>query len=112
MGLKSGFAKHQCFLCLWEERQRHLHYTDFTWDSRLTIKLGEESVINVPLVNSSKIILPPLHIKLGLVKNFVCALKKRGSRSFEILKALFKDHLTEDKIDAGENTFVGVMFLV
>lgn len=101
MGLKSGFAKHQCFLCLWEGRQRHLHYTDFTWNSRLTVKLGEESIINMPLVNSSKIILPPLHIKLGLVKNFVLALKKRDSRSFEILKTLFKDHLTEDKINAG-----------
>ena len=32
---------------------------------------GEENVIAEPLVDRSKIIFPPLHIKLGLVKQFV-----------------------------------------
>jgi len=32
---------------------------------------GEKNVVNPPLVLQEKIYLPPLHIKLGLMKNFV-----------------------------------------
>jgi len=40
--------------------------------------VGEKNVIAEPLVDRSKIILPPLHIKLGLMKQFVKALDKDG----------------------------------
>jgi len=36
------------------------------------------NVIREPLVNPSRVLLPPLHIKLGLMKQFVKALKKEG----------------------------------
>ena len=38
--------------------------------------VGEKNVIAEPLVDRSKIIFPPLHIKLGLMKQFVKALDK------------------------------------
>ena len=41
--------------------------------------VGEGNVIREPLVGRDKIILPPLHIKLGLMKQFVKALDKDGS---------------------------------
>ena len=41
--------------------------------------VGEENVIREILVERDKIILPPLHIKLGLMKQFVKALDKDGS---------------------------------
>lgn len=99
-GLKGGFAKNQCFLCLWEGRQRHLHYIGHKWPSRIKNTLGMESVINAPLVGKHKIILPPLHIKLGLVRNFVRALKP-DSEPFRILKVVFP-RLTKDRIEAGK----------
>ena len=40
--------------------------------------VGEKNVTAKPLVDRSKIIFPPLHIKLGLKKHFVKALDKEG----------------------------------
>jgi hypothetical protein len=40
--------------------------------------VGGQNVINEPLVARDRIILPPLHIKLGLMKQFVKALNKDG----------------------------------
>ena len=39
---------------------------------------GEKNVRAHPLVERSKLILPPLHIKLGFMKQFVKSLKKDG----------------------------------
>lgn len=35
---------------------------------------GNKIVLHVPLIDSDKVFMPPLHIKLGLMKNFVKAL--------------------------------------
>lgn len=99
MGLKKGFAKHQCFLCLWEGRRRNLHYTDHKWQPRIGHQLGQDSIENIPLVPSSKIILPPLHIKLGLIRNFVRALDVDSAAMMHLKKIFPK--LSEAKIDAG-----------
>ena len=42
------------------------------------MKLGDKNVIAHPLVPRDKIIFPPLHIKLGLMKQFDIALNKEG----------------------------------
>jgi len=39
---------------------------------------GSNNVINEPLVEPSKILFPPLHIKLGLMKQFIKVLDKDG----------------------------------
>ena len=41
--------------------------------------VGEKNIITEPLVDREKIILPPLHIKLGLMKQFVRALTRDGT---------------------------------
>jgi hypothetical protein len=41
--------------------------------------VGGQNVIYKPLVARDRIILPPLHIKLGLMKQFVKALNKDSS---------------------------------
>lgn len=98
-GLKKGFSKHQCFLCLWEGRSRDLHYTDHKWPARVIYKLGHDSIDHMPLVPSSKIIIPPLHIKLGLIRNFVRALDSEGT-AMKYLRTIFPK-LSNAKIDAG-----------
>lgn len=40
---------------------------------------GEHSVKEKPLVDMIKVLLPPLYIKLGMMKNFVKAMDKNGA---------------------------------
>ena len=61
--------------------------------------LGEKNIKNVPLVNREKVLLPPLHIKLGLMKQFLEALDKEGE-CFKYLCSKFS-RLTYEKIKAG-----------
>ncbi|KAL4131092.1 hypothetical protein QTP88_008441 [Uroleucon formosanum] len=62
MGMQGGFTKYCCFLCI---------------------------VQSIPLVDPNNIFLPPLHIKLGLIKNFVKAMGKTNSEGFQYLKEKF-----------------------
>lgn len=98
-GVKKGFAKHQCFLCTWEGRRKDLHYTSYEWADRAAFQIGVDSIDHLPLVPSSKIILPPLHIKLGMISNFIKALDKNGF-PFKELEKIFPK-LSAAKISAG-----------
>ena len=44
-----------------------------------------KNIQHIPLVNLDKVLMPPLHIKLGLMKNFVKAMGKQNSNGFEFL---------------------------
>ncbi|UYV72933.1 EPM2AIP1 [Cordylochernes scorpioides] len=46
---------------------------------------GHKNIVNPPLIDSENIYLPPLHIKLGLMKNFVKAMDRNAS-GFAYLK--------------------------
>ncbi|GBN17472.1 hypothetical protein AVEN_150699-1 [Araneus ventricosus] len=50
------------------------HYIKKVWSKRQFLLQGVKNEENEPLVASEKIHLPPLHIKLGLMKNFVKAM--------------------------------------
>jgi len=78
LGQQSGFTKYPCFLCLWDSKDRSNHYTKKDWPARKSIESGSKNVMNKPLVEPSKILLPSLHIKQGLMKQFVKALDKDG----------------------------------
>lgn len=87
-GMQGGYTKYCCFLCLWDSRARSDHYTKRTWPSRKQIVVGSDNIAHEALVEKENIILPPLHIKLGLFKNFVKALDKEGE-AFEYLTTIF-----------------------
>jgi len=61
--------------------------------------LDKKNVVHPSLVNSDMIILPSLHIKLGLFKNLVKALDKNGA-GFHYLKEKFP-HVSDSKIKEG-----------
>ena len=63
---------------------------------------GEKNVFP-PLVLPEKIYLPPLHIKLVLMKNFVKGMDKTG-RGFEYVKNKFPN-VSDAKIE--EDIFIG-----
>ena len=76
LGLQQGFTKYCCFICEWDSRARSLHYSRKDWPARKSLEPGIMNVENQPLVEPSKILLPLMHLKLGLMKNFVKALNQ------------------------------------
>lgn len=96
LGLQGGYTK---YLCLWDGRADDQHYIGQEWGSRLGLKAGSHSVLSHPLVEPSKILLPPFHIKVSLMKNFVKALDKEV-RGFAFLHQKFQQKSME-KLEAG-----------
>ena len=79
LGQQSGFTKYPCFLCVWDSRERSQHYTKKDWPARNEMVPGRSNnIVNNPLVDRHKILFPLLHIKLGLIKQFMKALEKDG----------------------------------
>lgn len=78
LGQQGGYTKYPCFLCLWDSRADAEHWIRTDWPERSALVAGEHNVLRAPLVPAEKIVLPPLHIKLGLMKQFVKALNKDG----------------------------------
>ena len=68
LGQQAGYVKYRCFLCLWDSRDDDQHWQRKDWPVLEELVVGENNVINEPLVDRDSILLPPLHIKLGLVK--------------------------------------------
>ena len=100
MGQQSGFTKYPCFLCMWDIRDRAQHYTKKDWPLReKLVPCKERNVINDPLEDRDRILFPPLHIKLGLIKQFIKALDKDGD-CFTYLCLAFLG-LTMEKLKAG-----------
>ena len=90
--------------CLCDSRAVSQHYKQKDWGSRSTFVPGEHSLKEKnPLVDMNKVLLPPLHIKLGLMKNFVKALHKNAA-AFQHLSTVFPG-LSAAKLKEG--IFVG-----
>jgi len=68
----------------------------------MSLTPGEKNV-NPPLVLQEKIYLPPLHIKLGLMKNFVKDMAKTG-HGFEYVRSECPN-VSDAKIEEG--IFIG-----
>lgn len=103
MGLQGGYTKYMCFLCLWDSRADSEHYIRKEWPPRTTFVPGKSNVEHTPLVDPSKIILPPLHIKLGLIKSFIKNLEPDG-KAYMFLREKFP-RLSDAKLKEG--VFVG-----
>ena len=103
LGLQGGYTKHSCFLCLWNSRADEQHYLVKNLPARKDLTPGFHNVLNSSLIQSSKTLLPPLHIKLGLTKQFIKALKLT-SRAFRHIRQMFPS-ISEAKVKGG--VFVG-----
>ena len=93
-----------CFLCLWDSRDDKHHYMQKDWPLRAHHVIGKHNVQRKALVDRNKIYLPPLHIKLELVKNFVKAMDFGGT-GFKCIQEKFGAVSTRAKLKAG--IFVG-----
>lgn len=99
LGLQGGYTKYSCFLCLWDSRADDQHYTRKEWPTRKELVPGAHNVRNEPLVSREKILLPPLHIKLGLVKQFIKGLDS-NSEALNLIRQMFPK-ISEAKIKGG-----------
>ena len=68
ISLQGGYIKYFCFICLWDSRDKINHYKRKNWPLRKDYTPGEYNVENKSLINLKKILMPPLHIKLGLIQ--------------------------------------------
>jgi hypothetical protein len=75
-------------LCEWDSRAKALHYLKRDWPQRKSLKVREKNVQYPSLAEWHKILLPPLHIKLCLMKNFVKTMDWTGS-AFKYLAEKF-----------------------
>ena len=73
VGQQAVYTKDPCFLCLWDSRTRHFHWTESDWPIECTLNTGEK------FINSSEeIFISLLHIRLGIMKLFIKSLPKDG----------------------------------
>ena len=99
-----GYTKYMCFLYLWNSRYDSNHFSKGHWEPREALTAGRFNVKYVPLADPKNVLLPPLHIKLGLMKSFVRAMDHQGS-GFKYLQEKFGSYKTEAKLTAG--IFIG-----
>jgi hypothetical protein len=94
LGLQLGYTEFCCFLCQWDSRDRRTHFVK---------KTGKKNVSCKPLVDPKKVYLPPLHIRFGLINNFVKAMDRDG-QDFLCLQRKFR-RISDAKIK--ERIFIG-----
>ena len=99
LGLQRGYTKCPCFLCEWDSRARNKHWETVHWPEREQLQPGSKNVWNVSFVDREETLLPPMHIKLGKMKQFVKVLD-RNSPCFQDLCTRFSS-LSHAKIREG-----------
>ena len=99
LGMQLGYTKYRCFLCEWDSRDKKNHYVNKLWPKRTLLTAGEKTFVSPSLVLPEKIYLPPLHIQLGFMKNFVKGMDKTG-RGFEYVRNKFP-YVCDAKIKEG-----------
>lgn len=58
-----------------------------------------KSIIGKRLVPVEKILLPPLHVKLGMIRSFVIKLRPEVRKMLH--ETIFNQRITKDKVNAG-----------
>jgi hypothetical protein len=103
MGMQTGYTKYCCFICEWDSRDKEHHYIKKNWPVRDRMEPGNKNVLHVPLVDRDRVLMPPLHIKLGLMKNFVKSLDT-SSDAFLYIRNKFPE-VSDAKVKEG--VFIG-----
>lgn len=86
-------------MCLFNSRDRENQYVKITRPARKSFAAGSKNIIHDPSLPVEKVLLPPLHIKLGLMKQLVKALNTDGY-AFKYIRGKFAKK-TDAKVTAG-----------
>lgn len=76
LGQQDGYTKFPWFKCYWDSRDKKNHWKK-KCKKRELVK-GQKNVVHEHLVAKEDIVLPPLHIKWGIMTQFVKAFPKDG----------------------------------
>lgn len=102
-----GFRKLCYSLCEWNSHARERHFSLKEWSKRGQYEPGQNNVRNEPLVHPKKLFSPPLHMKIGMRKNFFKGVDHNG-KVFQFLQKKFpqireskrKDLVKNKNVDA------------
>jgi hypothetical protein len=76
LGQQPRYSKYPSFMCEWDSRTRSQHWDQKWWTPRISLEPGSRNILHKSLANQKKILLPFLHIKLGIMKQYVKTLPK------------------------------------
>ena len=76
--MQQGYTTYCCFLCEWNSHDKKHHHIRTDWPLRHSLTPGKMNIFCEPLVNPQDVYLPPLHMKLGLMKIFFKAQDREG----------------------------------
>jgi hypothetical protein len=65
---QADYIKYPCFMCEWDSRARSQHREQKHWTPRTFVEPGSENILRKILTDPKKILMPPLRIKLGIMK--------------------------------------------
>ena len=99
LSLQSGYTEYSWFLCLWDSRATDQHYIQKVWPERGQLIPGMHNIFHQALVPRENILLPSLHVKLGLLKQFVKALVLNSADLHQTRKMF--PHLSDAKVKGG-----------
>jgi len=85
MGLQKGYTKFCSVLCIWVSCAKSVYYSKNNWPLHKSHTPGTENIAHLHLVDPHKVLLPPLCIEYGLMKNFM-ALDRNGPTSCSCLR--------------------------
>lgn len=87
MGLKQGYCSFPCIFCFWNSRTNSIDESlRFDWISRESFLVNpSNSQIAKPLVPVDRIVMPSLHVKLGVFQHFVKFLSQRRGSSGQVV---------------------------
>ena len=107
VGLQKSYAKFCFLLCVWDSHARSVLYSRKNCPLYKSHTLITKNIAHQPLVDPRKVLLPPLYIKLGLMKNSVKTLDRSGT-AFSFMFEKFPRHSME-KIKA--IVFIGPRYI-
>lgn len=108
-GIKSGNVSYPCLKCLWDSRAYSTHYKEKNIAPRddknrrkqkkkKSDRNEEYSEILPPLVNPGKLMLPPLHVKLGLFSQLIKSIfRKKDDEQIGDPEMNLMNELEEDR---------------
>ena len=102
-GQQSRYTKFLLFFCEYDRRDKAKHWIEHYRPERISRTPGHKNIFNYALVDFSNLILLPLHLKLGLIKQYVKALNKQDA-CFQYIANKFPK-LSGEKVKEG--IFVG-----
>ncbi|KAF2350078.1 hypothetical protein FHG87_019166 [Trinorchestia longiramus] len=89
MRLQGAFAKFPCRLCFCDSRDTVVYHHKWEWQQRAEFSVWNNIVNWEPLMEPRKVLFPPLHFKLSILKQFVRAPDKE-SAAFGYLQDFFR----------------------